>query len=327
MKIMLSIFLMIVACSSQVAGSDVIQRLKELSVESACFELPCLFYFDIELIEELYTPGKEGIRRDRYLGRQIVRPGQIRMDYVCTTERGNGERRFHEHLLSLGPKERFVKLGLFGGSSQDVKSDPTDPNSVRMTLPKINPFYFTVAGSFEIYRRDGSSPIESIIKTYKDIDGEEFLVKNVGEFAHYLRSFKFDKEQRFKLLESRVYRPPVEASIEKTSWKEWSGAKDIQAKWPLMLETRVSWTDIESIGSLPEYSYSFCQAFKSNSIEDTRTMEAYFFGYQFDNLNVDKYFDRSRWNDKAITQDFTLAEIEKLSQQAKQKGKSNSTKK
>jgi hypothetical protein len=323
MKIMSSVFLMVVACSSLLHGNDVIQRLKELSVESACFDLPCLFYFDIELIDELYTPGEEGIRRDRYLGRQIVRPGQIRMDYVCMTEHGNGERRIHEHLLSLGPKERFVKLGLFGGSLQDVKSDPTDPATFRMTLPKVNPFYYTVAGSFEVYRRDGSSPIENIIKTYSDIEGEEFLAKNVGEFARYLRSFKFDDEQWFKLLHSRVHTPPNE----KTLWKELSSAKDMLAKWPLMLETRVSWTDIESIGSLPEYSYSFCQAFKSNSSKDSRTMEAYFFGYQFDNLNIDKYFDKSRWNDLSIAQDFALVEIEKLSQQARQKEKSKSTKK
>jgi hypothetical protein len=58
MKIMSSVFLMVVACSSLLHGNDVIQRLKELSVESACFDLPCLFYFDIELIDELYTPGE-----------------------------------------------------------------------------------------------------------------------------------------------------------------------------------------------------------------------------------------------------------------------------
>jgi hypothetical protein len=41
-------------------------------------------------------------------------------------------------------------------------------------------------------------------------------------------------------------------------------------------------------------------------------MEAFFFDFQFDNIPLEKYFDKSRFTESSLKEGFNLQEIEKL---------------
>jgi len=292
--------------------NDCIGRLNQFKVESFCFQFPSIVHFDLTVLEE----QKEGaiVEQMRYVGRQITGTrGQHRIDFVQINTTGKGDSKVWEHYLELSPSDRVYRLRLFGGQVQDVKiEEGTQPG-----MSPVDPFRYAISGGTELGRR-GFNPIETIIKGSECFPGTENVIRNKGKDAAFCHQFEFDSEVPWKINRFVTYVPRKECGRKGlATWSQQGDIKNIAKKWYAGNEGNVKWTEVDKIGPVPCYVHSFQKYFRCNDITATQEFEGFFFGFKFDELDTDRYFDKSRMSAKFLDEDFQFARIEKDAVEAK----------
>lgn len=309
-RLMFFPFLVLMPQLSAKAG-DLIDRLKQYSVESTIFEFPSVLHFDFVVQEE----SESAITQARYLGRQVIGGlGKRRLDFVKIATTALGESRSFEHYLELSKSERFYVFRIDGGKPQAVKVED-GKNSVRCLIGFINPFHFALLGGQElaIPSRD---PAEDIISRFVDLPESKNIIRNRGEDAVSAWKLEFDSELQWQLRKATVYRSFK--GCNDPDFGKWSRTteKTIFGDWHVSLEVHSKWREVDG-ELIPIYVHSFAQNHDCNDPSMKEDFEGLFFDCQFQNLEVDAYFNKDRLSEEFLFQDFSVDKLEKQSKTAK----------
>jgi hypothetical protein len=290
-----------------IQAGDTIERLRQLQVESASQEFPSILYFEINLIEE--SNGGKNLSERRFMGRQINGgKGRIRLDFEFTRLYLNSASTEREHFLKLSDTERFYFMQLPGSPPQEVKYKP---GMQLTTISFVSPWNYSLSGSCEI-GVPNMDPIREAIENFEDVGDRGFFLRSKkGKVpGAVLRVVDFDKELDWMVRRSRTYVLGEDvATRHRKDIQINSPERDIR-EFTLMLDVETEWKEVPGIGHLPFRVHSNRQFFRAKDPTAKQEMEAFFYGYQFDNLDIERYFDKARFNPTKFPDDFSLKAVE-----------------
>lgn len=285
MKSILSLMLVIFYCPHCFA-QDGLERLKEFEVESYSTSLPCSFNFEMICLSSRPNAPQES---EQLLG-SVMKDGKgaTRVDYeVKDIVGGSSHGIFHS--LRISPKERFAAYRS-GKSVQFLPLEEDVGNPIR--LVDVDPFrliFFPVDAVFN--QSPKSADLSMYLKRYTEIRNTKndkfryFRMPN-GLFVNRIL---FEDSTSAKILEVSTFVSPDLPTPPKDRKNNPRDiySSDQTAGFKLFKSTKVTWTEVESIGILPETISAFLSGHIVQEPEREHEIQFRFFNYNFDKEKLD----------------------------------------
>lgn len=293
-----------------VAGQDVIERLKQMSVESACFEFPSIVYFDMSFTIE--SSKKETLRIERYLGRFVKgRNLTFRSDTYCFGDPDFGDEARMEHLICLSNGDRYDAFETHSAGFYKTKLQEKHPP--RAFITHCNPFYCLMQGPSLVGRSSGQNVFREIFLRMENFDGHpNFLRAKAGTI---IWNMEFDPENELQLNRWRCYFP--KGGLREANKKHVVKSLDEAKDWNCVVDSQAFWQDVKGIGSVPCWILSTNEGMKSNDPSEKKELEAFFFGFEFEDIPLERLFDEQRFNEKDLKEDFKIDDVKALADKSK----------
>jgi hypothetical protein len=320
--------------SSISQGQDVLERIAQLQAESEVLNSPSCVLFDATRIED-----KKGvISQTRSVGRRVVGPkGEVRVDVrvTMTDLNSDSENIEFQHYIRLDPNDYLYALRPFGGKLSVVDLEKSVKNGATPTAPHgfSNPFWVVIGGRLKFYNTsNGYAKVSAV-------DGIENAVRPTSDLkATGFRTFKFSPKTPWAVTSLKSFINPSrfdfnrivvrngQSDFSEDHIRNWVGMKNPKQyvkDWNVVDSSSVDWIEVDNVGVLP--ARIVCRFDGIPKIDDRKTdFEVNYFGYEFDIKRMEKLFDRNRFNDANIKEDFPIELI--LNQSiASQKALANSS--
>lgn len=306
-KFVLAFLIASAIVNDPVTAQDVVERLKQYQVESVSQEFRSQWYFDITVLEE--SEEGKSFSETRWFGRQLnAGGGRVRMDYEKVTSYLDTVQNEREHYLRLSESERFYFLQIPGSQPQKVE---TKVGMQNCTVPYVSPWNFAVGGSSEIGRQKRDA-VSNALDLFEKIGDRGFILKlrdGKGK-GSVIRVFDFDAAHPWMIKRARTYVPGEDINLRFK--KDINTVDPLQTikDFKLMFDVSTEWTEVREIGQLPFRVHSSRQFFRPSDPSAKQEMKAYFFEYQFDEIDVDRFFDKERFDPFKFPEDFSLKAVD-----------------
>lgn len=306
-KITLTFLIAASTFNDLVTAQDVVERLKQYQVESVSQDFRSQWYFDITVLEE--SEEGESFSERRWFGRQLnAGGGMVRIDFEKVTSYLETVQYEREHYLRLSDSERFYFLQIPGSQPQKVE---TKIGMQHCTVPYVSPWNFVLGGSSEIGRPKRDA-VSNALDLFEKIGDRGFILKlreDKGK-GSVIRVFDFDADHPWMIKRARTYVPGEDISLRLK--KDISTVDPLQSikDFNLMFDISTEWTEVPKIGQLPFRVHSSRQFFRPTDPSANQEMEAYFFEYQFDEIDIDRFFDKERFDPFKFPEDFSLKVVD-----------------
>lgn len=291
-------------------AQDTIERLKQMSVESVCFDFPSIVHFDWTFAVE--STKKDTLRIDRYLGRFVKgKDATFRSDtlHICDPDFG-GEPTL-EHMLCLPNGDRYHAFETHAAGFYKVKLEPKHPP--RAFVSQCNPFHILMQSPSTVGRRHGQDIFKQLFLRMENFEGyPNNLRAKAGTIVHKI---EFDSVNDWQVNHLWCYFPKygLRKANEKHVIKSMEETKD----WVCVADAQAYWRDVQGIGPVPCWVLSKDEGMMMDDRSETTELEAFFFGFEFENVPLDLLFDEQRFNEKLLKEDFKIDEVKQLAEKAK----------
>jgi hypothetical protein len=295
-------------------GGEIMDRIKKLCVESACFEFPSMLYFDISIIQD--NKDKDMLNLKRYLGRYVKgRGNEFRVDFLRLGDPAGGREDEFQHgvCYSDGQKEFAKRSASTGFNSAKVDRSQNMP----IYLARCNPFRCTMHGASEFAIRTHPDYFKEIIDNAIDYEKEPNTIRNVTRPWKMTLEFVEGRADDWLVSNAKVYFPARGPEYTKMLMNKGKGRVEDVRKWRLLRETNVEWKEVDGIGPIPCWILDREEGAFFNDPSECQDTEMFFFGFQFDNLPLATLFDQSRFTREAIQEDFNIEVVRKMAEKAR----------
>lgn len=315
MKFLWVALIYVTSCNIAI-GQDALERYEQFQAESEVMNSPSCVFLDATRIKSSEKKGE--VVQTRSIGRRVVgSKGEVRVDLRETVKRLNSERTQFKHFVRFGHGDYLQALQPYG--MQFVVFDP-QKNLREGDQPMIpagfsNPFLVVLGGDLAF---NGASSL----RPYALVSGIDSALRPAGDQeAKVIQNFKFLQDTPWaitswksavnpKRFDPKLYRiengQPTEGHLAK--WADLKKPKEYVEDWNVFASGSVDWVEVDKVGKLP--ARIVCQFGVLNDFDDvTRDFEVIYFGYDFDIKSIEKLFDRNRFNEADIKQDFPIESI------------------
>ena len=296
--------------ASVLSAQDTIERLKQMSVESACFDFPSIVHFDLTFTIE--STKLDTLRIERYLGRFVQgKDSTFRSDTLHIGDLDYGGEPTMEHMVCLPNGDRYHAFETPSAGFYKVKLEPKHPP--RAFVSQCNPFHFLMDGPSTVGNRNGQNVFKDIFLRMENFDGHPNMLR--AKAGTIVWKVEFDAENDWQVNRWWCYFPKngLRQAEQKRVVKSMEETKD----WVCVVESRAYWREVQGIGSIPCWILSKDEGRIANDPSQTTELEAFFFGFEFEDVPLDRLFDEQRFNEKLLKEDFKIDEVKQLSEKAK----------
>jgi hypothetical protein len=307
-KWILFLFLLIVIAPTLCLAQSSLQRLEEFGSRSLIFDVPSVVHFDITIIQD--SP-KSGLSLRKVTGRfvQGERLG-FRIDLKEMGDTESGREWEREHFLSMPNGEKFRAFERPSVGFNSVVVDTALYKGVNTMVSRGNPFRYVINGSQSLHSNPETDIFAAIKRNFEEVDTEGILRHKAGPSVFQI---EFDKETTWQINRLRAFIPQdaKQLTLMRKNRTKLESVKDLK-NWLCARDLRAKWRDVDGAGLVPYWIHSVEEGLQGNDPKFAEQMEAFFFGFQFDNIPLEKYFDKSRFTEAFLKEDFNLQEIEQL---------------
>jgi len=183
-------------------AGDVVERLKQLSVESACFDFLSVLYFDLSFIED--STDKNTLEVEHYVGRFVKGKEQaLRCDVLYIGDPESGREPEMQHFLSLPNGERLVAFKTVSSGFDKVKLDPR--HSSPHFVSRCNPFRCAVRGRAEFGSGREYDLFQTLFANFEEFEENPNTLR--GNSGGVVKKFQFDREIEWQINSCWTYMP------------------------------------------------------------------------------------------------------------------------
>ena len=289
-------------------AQGVLERLEELNSHSLMFDVPSVVHFDITSIRD---GEKSGLRLRKILGRFVKgeRSGfRIDLQEMGDTEAGREWERQHFLSMPNGERLRAFEQPSYGFNS--IVVDTAITQRVSVLVSRGNPFRYILNGCQSLQSNPERDVFGDIQLNFEEFEREGVIRHKSGPS---LFQMEFDKETPWQLNRFRAFIPHDAkqfASMRKNRTKVQSLAET--KNWLCAKDVRAKWKTIDDVGPVPYWIHAVDEGLLAADPKFAEQMEAFFFGFQFDDIPLEKYFDKSRFTESLLKEDFKVEEILQL---------------
>ena len=302
------LFLLTVFAPLSCLAQSTFERLEEFASRSLVFDVPSVVHFEITSIRD---GEKSGLRLRKMMGRFIQ--GErlaFRIDLQEMGDTDSGREWEREHFLSMPNGERFLAFERPSVGFNSVVVDTTIEKRVSVSVSRGNPFRYILNGCQSLRKEPEVDVFDAIRRNFEEFGHESLIRHKAGPAVYRL---EFDKEMPWQINRHQAFIPQYTAqfsSMRKSKTKVQT--LEETKNWLCARDVRVRWKDVKDLGPVPYWVHSVDEGLVAGDPKFAEQMEAFFFGFQFDNIPLEKYFDKSRFTESFLKEDFNLQEIEQL---------------
>lgn len=303
-------FSIVLSSPSQLIAQSVVKRMEEYAVESTVFDLPAVWHFDIQITSE--NTSNDEATATQMIGRRIqLADDQYRNDLLVISSRASGISTAKECTIKLSRENRWIaSYGTRGdpiGVSVTKIENPEWPHS--NLLSKCHPYHIPIAGT-GYFTRNNNDPLATFMEQRKPfVDPEKFMKSKRSPIVD---EYSFDSEDLWKLKEFRVYVPQGNFAETFRNFKKPVNSLEDIKDWRVFCESQMKWRQLEEKSHVPFWIARRELGFAANDPDESREMEAFFFGINLDTEEYKKLVDPKRLNIESLEADFNLEKIEAM---------------
>ncbi len=291
-------------------AQDVIERLKQMSVESACFDFPSIVHFDLTFAIE--STNKDTLRIERYLGRFVKgKDATFRSDALHIGDPAFGGEPTLEHMVCLPNGDRYHAFEAQSCGFYKIKLEPKHPP--RAFVSQCNPVHYLMQGPSSVGINRGDSIFQGIFVHMENFEGNPNVLR--AKAGTIVWKIDFDLENDWQVNRWRGYFP--KGGLRKANQKHVVKTIEETKDWVCFVDSQAYWRNIEGTGPVPCWILSKDEGCNMSDRSEKKELEAFFFGFEFDNVPLDQLFDERRFNEKTLKEDFKIDEVKKLAEKAK----------